>query len=362
MRKRGNHWIRGLLGVAAATLAVWGSAQSTSVWPLLGPSTPGGVRDALGRSFAAAERSIEVLLSTFDVAEGWIVEALGDARERGVRVRVMLDGSSWSPSITERNRPALEALLARGVEARFDDMDTTTHAKLAIVDRATVILGSTNWNHYALTEHAQADVRVDDPRVAEAFAVFFDCLWAGTGRGLEVSFPEPPPVASGPAIVALPDADGTLAYGSFALGLIGAARRSVHVSMYRVSVYPAFDDSLSNQLVDALVAAAGRGLDVRVLLDDCSFYEDSAAENLESAITLYQRGIPVRFDAPDVTTHAKLLVVDGEHVLLGSTNWNYYSIERNVEANVAFIGLPDVAARYDAYFEGLYGSARSIGP
>jgi phosphatidylserine/phosphatidylglycerophosphate/cardiolipin synthase-like enzyme len=47
--------------------------------------------------------------------------------------------------------------------------------------------------------------------------------------------------------------------------------------------------------------------------------------------------------------------------VLGSTNWNYYSVEQNVEANVALVGLPEVAEAYEAYFEWLWSEGREIG-
>ena len=34
------------------------------------------------------------------------------------------------------------------------------------------------------------------------------------------------------------------------------------------------------------------------------------------------------------TTHAKLMVVDGQLTLLGSTNWTYYALTSNNEASV----------------------------
>ena len=136
----------------------------------------------------------------------------------------------------------------------------------------------------------------------------------------------------------------------------------MHAVLYRVSVYPQFEDSATTDLVRALIAAARRGLEVRALIDDCSFYADSAKANLESAIYLYQSGVDVRCDDPAVTTHAKLLVIDGETVVLGSTNWNYYSVERNIEANVALLRMPEVARPFEGYFASLWAEGRSIVP
>ena len=318
--------------------------------------------DAVAAAFETAASSIDLLLSGADVTGVPLWEPLVDATERGVAVRVLLDASDWAPDITADNRRVVTYLTERGIDCRFDDPGVTTHAKMVIVDRTVVVLGSSNWNEYAFDEHEQANVMIESSQVGEAFTEYFDRLWEGRlpVDGVEIDFGGIDP--DGPAIVPIPDGPGTALYASLLLELLPRARRSVHVAMYRVSVYPSYPGSLANELVGALVSAAGRGLDVRVLIDDCRFYADSADANLASAITLYQRGIEVRFDAPEVTTHAKLVVIDGESVVLGSTNWNYYSLEENVEVNVGLLRIPEIAEAFEAYFEALWEDGRPITP
>ena len=351
---------RGTIGVLIALALSLASHGTTTIWPLVDVAGTGAYCTAVGDALAAASETVDVLLSSLDLEENPLVDELVRARERGVRVRVLLDQSDWEEDITIRNRPAVDALQAAGIDARFDDPAVTTHAKLVIVDRVSVVVGSTNWNRYALFEHRQAGVRIDDERVGEAFAAFFERQWIASGELTEMTLPEPMPVDGAPTVVALPDGDGTGLYGGVARELLTRARRSIHAVLYRVSVYPQYGDSVTGDLVDGLVAAAARGLDVRVLIDDCRFYEDSAEANLMSAIYLYQKGVDVRFDEPDVTTHAKLLVIDGDTVLLGSTNWNYYSVEHNVEANVALLFMPEVAGVYEQYFEAVWRAGRPI--
>ena len=130
--------------------------------------------------------------------------------------------------------------------------------------------------------------------------------------------------------------------------------------MYRMSYYSGYGDSLANDLLQALIDAANRGLDVKVLLDDCAYYADSAAANLTSALVLQQRGVEVRFDDPGLTTHTKLVVIDGQTVVLGSTNWNYYALQQNCEIAMAFVHLPEVAAAFETFFQSLWATGRDI--
>ncbi len=359
---------RGLaLGGLCLALAVAGAGTedvrvATAVWPVVGRATPCPYCDVVGDAFAAATSSIDVLLASLATDSDPVADALMAAARRGVAVRVLLDQSDFEPSITERNARAAQSLVSAGIDARLDDPAITTHAKLAIVDRATVVVGSTNWNRYALFEHRQADVRIDDERVAAAFGAFFDRLWADPSAEVALTLDGVAVPEGGPALVALTDAGHSTLYADTTAGLLARARTSVHASLYRVSIYPQYADGATERLVRALVAAARRGLEVQVLIDDCSLYADSAKANLESAIYLYQNGVEVRFDAPELTTHAKLLVIDGETVVLGSTNWNYYSVERNIEANVALVRMPEVAEVFEAYFGALWGAGRALVP
>jgi len=348
-------WAFALFGLLAC-----GARSQTVVVPLVDRSGLTVYRDAVEHAIDGATVSIDVLLSSLDPEENPLVDALVEAQARGAAVRVLIDTSDWSTDIREKGDRAVSELRRLGLDARLDRPDVTTHAKLVIIDRELAILGSTNWNDYAFTDHAQANVLIDDPAIGTAFAEAFDRLWDGRSTAGEAEIDLETAFSAGTAILPLLDADGSALYGRLLLELLPRATRSIHLAMYRMSIYPDYPDSLSNELVAELIAAAGRGVEVQVLLDDCRFYPDSAEANLSSAITLHQRGIEVRLDEPGDTMHAKMLVVDGTSVVLGSTNWNYYSLENNIEANVAFLSVPEVAEAYDAFFRLLWQDGRGL--
>jgi len=60
--------------------------------------------------------------------------------------------------------------------------------------------------------------------------------------------------------------------------------------------------------------------------------------------------VKVYFDPPDVTSHDKMIIVDGKLSIVGSTNWSYYALERNNEASV-LIHSEEVADYFIKYFE-----------
>lgn len=128
-------------------------------------------------------------------------------------------------------------------------------------------------------------------------------------------------------------------YFDTTLAELNNAKSSIQVFMYLVSIFPGQPDSQSNQLLNALIKARERGVDVKVILDqNIDFQEETnqdALQNKNQAAfeQLKRNNIPVFFDTADTYTHAKAIVIDNETVILGSTNWSKAALSRNNEAN-----------------------------
>jgi len=76
-----------------------------------------------------------------------VLKALGNARRRGVTVRVLVDRDrERDPYLsTIINRPAIDRLQRDRIAVRVDDSDKLLHSKVIVVDDRTVVLGSHNW-------------------------------------------------------------------------------------------------------------------------------------------------------------------------------------------------------------------------
>lgn len=128
-------------------------------------------------------------------------------------------------------------------------------------------------------------------------------------------------------------------YYETALTQINNAKSSIEVVMYLVSLFPSQPDSQVNQLVNALIKAKERGVQVKVILDqNMDFTEEGGGpttqnKNEAAYELLKENNIPVFFDESQTYTHAKALVIDQETVILGSTNWSKGALTRNNEAN-----------------------------
>jgi len=127
---------------------------------------------------------------------------------------------------------------------------------------------------------------------------------------------------------------------------LSKAKGSIHVVAYELKYYPAFPGSSENVLIEDLAAARARGVDVRILVDDGSV-NNSAVDYLRA------HGVAVKYDSGNATTHAKLVIIDGETVIVGSTNFTYYGLEKNNEVDVLVVSSR-VAAYFEDYFRDLW--------
>ncbi|MEA1926664.1 MAG: phospholipase D-like domain-containing protein [Candidatus Auribacterota bacterium] len=134
--------------------------------------------------------------------------------------------------------------------------------------------------------------------------------------------------------------------------LIEKAGKSISLSMFVVK-----RGEMVNKLIKELKNSAQRGVEVRILLDDHIAHNQRTVNSLKGI-----KNLKIKLDSPRKTTHNKMLIVDGETVLIGSTNWTDSSLGSADEANV-IISHKEIAAYLEEFFEKLWlDSSRDISP
>jgi len=134
--------------------------------------------------------------------------------------------------------------------------------------------------------------------------------------------------------------------------LIRKANVSVDVVLYQSRFYFRYPNTGSNRFIADLIEASRRGVKVRAVIEQANWNIDNSEKNRDVFNILDSNGIEVYFDSPARTTHSKLVLVDGRYAVIGSSNWSYYSLERNNEANVV-IDSKKLASLLTDYFENL---------
>ena len=164
----------GSTGISATGFAILPGAHciNGSAQAIISP----GSADALIGALGSAQETIDVQMYVFTAGE--LKKALADAVRRGVRVRVILE-----PRI-DSNLATASELRASGVEVRWASMSfANTHSKLAIIDNRKVLVGSINWSKHALYENREAELLVEDWKIAREFAAVFEQDWLAASAG-----------------------------------------------------------------------------------------------------------------------------------------------------------------------------------
>ena len=279
-------------------------AGSDRLVPLLNGTT---AFEAIVDQLRRARSTIDLELYEFQRQD--LAALLLDARDRGVTVTAIKDPS-------ERSSRTIWALLEQGgvkVVAFPLERLTIDHVKLLIVDGVWAIVGGINWGTHSSKNHD------------------FDLLAAGpVVDNLERVFKQDLALAGEPAVIPLPSSDRVVqvltthpgeGIRAAALAAIAAARHTIDIEMF----------VLSDRLVlEALVAAARRGVQLRVLL------EPTQPQNAAAMAQLQSVGAAVRFflQAGDELLHAKLGIFDAAAVLFGSCNWSRSGFTRNHELDL----------------------------
>lgn len=134
------------------------------------------------------------------------------------------------------------------------------------------------------------------------------------------------------------------------LDVLHQAKHSIDIFMYIGRYYPNYPKDANSKIIQALIDARKRGVRVRVLLDASAWNVGNSLQNRAFGDSLRRAGIEVWYDDPNVTSHDKLIIVDTLFVIVGSTNWSYYALERNNEASVLLKSRP-LAEYYLAHME-----------
>jgi cardiolipin synthase len=140
-------------------------------------SSPSGGANDLKRLYlltiAAARRTLDIATPYFvtDESSDW---ALAEARKRGVRVRILVEGDlTDAMPVKYASRNAYQRLLDQGIEI-YEYQPTMMHTKAMTVDGVWSVFGSANFDNRSLELNDEMNVAVSDRALAARFLQDFE--------------------------------------------------------------------------------------------------------------------------------------------------------------------------------------------
>jgi len=360
----------------------FGVSSFTSNFPLTLFASPDSSFEALSAELDNATQSI--WLTVYEFTSYPLAQKLLSAIGRGVVVRVFLEGAPVG-GITAMELYISRKIAEAGGSVRImtNDPDndihsryTYVHAKYAVIDSDTLVIMSENWGlsgvplpdtsgnrgwgavvKDATTASYFADVFAEDWEPERSDSVAFDqyhSLWSAginttySSQSFEPMFPAVT-VTSNSVFTPVLSPDTSLSSGTI-LGQLASASRRVLVQEFYI--YKHWGDrsvgtveTTPNLYLEAVIDAARRGCQVKVLLD-ATFYNvmgDDPIDNDDTvayinAVALAE-GLDMEAKLVNLNEHGfekihnKGLIAD-DSVLISSINWNLNSVTRNRETGL----------------------------
>ena len=253
-------------------------------------------------------------------------------------------------------------------------IDNRDHRKLLVVDGKVAFIGGINISSVyssgsiprrgarpARPETGGAvpwrdtDLQIEGPVVAELQKLFMETWEKQHGKALAAKEYFPALKEQGKDIVraigSTPDDPYSLIYLTL-ISAIGNAERHVYLTQAYFVPDP--------QLLQALVGAAGRGVDVKLILPSHSDSEIVFHAGRSHYSTLLKAGVKI-YERRGQLLHSKTALIDGVWSCVGSTNLDWRSFLDNDEINAVVLGR-DFAGQMQAMFTKDIDASEAIDP
>ena len=294
----------------------------------------GGIFPRMLEVIASAHQSInlETYIFTDDETGARFSRALAERARAGVEVRILVDGFGSSLGGLETELEMAGARVRIFKPLRLYSLDTIgnrTHRRILTVDGRIGFCGGVGLDD-RWKEWRETMIEVEGPVVAQLQQVFGRDWVHTTGEVLngDRQYPRIEPAGD-------------------MLGQIISASRADSVSMSKLVLYMAIQAARKRiwiesayfvpdaQIRRALVEAAGRGVDVKIVVPGSR----TDSPNVRAASRyhygeLLQAGIAI-YEYRPTMMHNKVMVVDAIWSTVGSINFVNRSMKKNAEVNVA---------------------------
>lgn len=299
-----------------------------------------------------------------------IIQAIIDAAtKRNVKVRILTDRVMVKVSQPTIDRlkeiPNVEILIFNWKELTGGIL----HAKYFIVDNKEVYVGSQNFDYLALKHIHETGLHIKSESFARSLAYIFELDWrynkgetniyecAKTNKPFK--FMDSLYMVSGPSAY-IPQ--GVKFSIDEMIKLINDAKKKVTVQLLHYSLHKSGTEELFRGIDNALRDAAGRGVQVKMLISDWSKKKPNV-DHLKDLSKV--KNIEIKFATiPEASQgfipysrviHSKIMRVDDNVSWIGTSNWehSYFYGSRNIEIVST---LPPIATTLDTLFEALWTS------
>ena len=246
-----------------------------------------------------------------------IEKAILKAKERGVNIRLVYDLDKKGNNIYPDTKDFIKLIENNMSDVKSKESFNTMHNKFYIFDDKKVITGSANLSYTDMSEYnSNIIISIDSKELAGIYKKEFEQMYNGRFHNEKESFEG--------KLISFDNVD-IQAYFSpqdkglenAILPLINGAKKYIYVPTFVLT---------HNKLMESLILAKNRGVEVKIIMDTLStFTKHSKINQLRNA------GITVKTENYAGKMHSKSMFIDDKYSIIGSMNFSNSGENRNDE-------------------------------
>lgn len=296
----------------------------------------GGIDYALAQAIDGTRTSIDI--AAFEWNSPRLTEAILDAHERGVTIRMVVDDEH----ALEDEDSTLGELIAVGIDVIDDGRGGLMHNKFMILDSSVVWTGSTNYTVNGSYRNNNNMLVLRSQRAVQTYQIEFNEMFIGRefgSRRSEVNSARFTQDGTPIEIWFAPEDSVTLAL----IEHLSNAESQIRFMTFSFTL---------DEIGDVVLEASERGVEVS------GIFEVTGSETRFSEMPrMFCTGLSVFQDGNPGILHHKVFIIDDHTVITGSFNISNNATTSNDE-NLVIINNPDIAAEYIAEFDRRVAEAR----
>jgi phosphatidylserine/phosphatidylglycerophosphate/cardiolipin synthase-like enzyme len=299
---------------------------------------PDSLDAALTRFIQSAKSSVDLAASQLDLPS--VIQALLDAKKRGVVIRVVTDVDILAD---KKENQSFKELENSGIRVVAGNPNAIMHNKFVVVDKAVVWTGSWNFTTNDTYRYNNNAILIQSPELARNYTATFDKMFADKkfGAARKSGGTTPRLTIGGSAVENYFAPEDKVA--AKIVARLKQAARTIDFMVYSFT-----DDDIGGVIRER----AKGGVTVR------GVFEMTGSETQYSEYgKMKQAGLDVRQDGNPYLMHHKVFIVDGKTVIFGSFNFSKSANEVNDE-NLLIVDDLTLAAQFQDEFARVYEQAK----
>ena len=286
-----------------------------------------------------------------------VFNALEQAQKRGIKIRWVTDITEKGDNIysdTERLMKVLPQYRTDWQEQKKEEGRTShyvfpnkaiMHDKFFIFDKRIVFTGSTNISNTCLTGfNSNVALLINDEKIADIFEQEFEQMFNGKFHNDKSAVKNNEHIKLGNMDVSVYFSPANKAGTTQVIPLIKGAKKYIYVPAFYLT---------RKDMVDELINAKNRGVDVKIIMD-----ETCAGSKYANIGYIKNNGVELKVEHWSGKMHMKSMIIDDDTLVIGSMNFTKQGESINDENCLIIKNAPGLTSAYKAHFLELWNSIR----